>query len=51
MKESQKNLPTEDKGVLAKINDNPDQEEKIVPSNKKKGVIAKVNDKTNQKKK
>jgi hypothetical protein len=51
MKQTQKKLPSQDKGVMSRINDNPDQEENIVPSDKKKGVIAKVNDKTNKGKK
>lgn len=46
-----KDSPSPDNGVLSKINDTPDQKEKIEPSDKKKGIISKVSDKTDQKKK
>ncbi|HSI74289.1 MAG TPA: hypothetical protein VK957_00275 [Lunatimonas sp.] len=43
MKKMQKKDTGPDKGVLSKINDNPDQKEKVGSSDEKKGIIAKIN--------
>lgn len=46
MKKTQKKSQSHNNGVLSKINDNPDQNEKdkIAAADKEKGVIAELND-------
>ncbi|WP_158856645.1 hypothetical protein [Lunatibacter salilacus] len=43
MKKMQKKDTGADKGVLSKINDNPDQKKKVGSSDEKKGIISKIN--------
>lgn len=43
MKKMHKKDPSPDKGVLSKINDNPDQKKKVGASDEKKGIISKIN--------
>jgi hypothetical protein len=50
MKKIQKKNTGHNKGVLSKLNDKTDQDEKKVATNKKKGIISKLNDKSDQKK-
>ncbi|WP_373522394.1 hypothetical protein [Aquiflexum sp.] len=52
MNKTKKESPNHNNGVLSKLNDNPDQNEKdkIGPADKKKGVISKLNDDPDQKK-
>lgn len=42
-KKNQKTGPSPTKGVLAKLNDNPEDTEKATAFNKKKGIISKMN--------
>lgn len=44
----QKKDPSHNKGLLSKLNDNPDQNKKVVASDKKKGILSKMNDNPNQ---
>ncbi|WP_291789256.1 hypothetical protein [Cecembia sp.] len=43
MKKIQKKKTRNSKGILSKLNDNPDPKEKEVMSNKKKGILSKLN--------
>ncbi|MDN3686701.1 hypothetical protein [Cyclobacterium jeungdonense] len=49
MKKIRKKRPSTEKSVLAKLNDNPDKNEKGGASNKKKGIISKMNDNPDKK--
>ncbi|WP_373495126.1 hypothetical protein [Aquiflexum sp.] len=51
MKKNQKKESANlDKGVLSRLNDNPDQKEKVSPSDKEKGILSELNDDPEKKK-
>lgn len=50
MKKMQKKDIAPDKGVMSKINDNPDQKKKVGSSDEKKGIISKINGDRDKKK-
>ena len=51
MKKTQKNIERNNKGVLSKMNDNPDQKKKVDNSDMKQGIIGEMNDEPETKKK
>ncbi|MCH6201865.1 hypothetical protein MMU07_19965 [Aquiflexum sp. LQ15W] len=51
MKKSPKKVSNQNNGTLSRLNDNPDQKETKVNSDKKKGIIGEMNDEPEIKKK
>jgi len=51
MKKTQKNIESDRKGVLSKMNDNPDQKKIVDNSGKNKGIVGEMNDEPEIKKK